>query len=74
MLSTRELTKVAEDLEAQGCRIRRTKSGYMVYPPNGVRAFAFHLTPSDENAERQLGRDIRNAGLVVPVAISLGKR
>lgn len=74
-LSIRDLDRIAEDLQDQGCEVKRTKKGYMVYPPDPeARAFAYHLTPSDENQSRQLGRDIRRAGLRVPDVIPLGKR
>ncbi len=74
-LSIRDLESVADNLGAQdGVRVKRTESGYMVFPPNHGRAFAFHLTPSDENQARQLARDIRRAGLVIPSVLPLSKR
>lgn len=73
-LSIRDLERVKDELEAQGCEAKKTKKGYMIYPPEGRRAFTFHLTPSDENQARQLARDIRRAELEIPTCLPLGKR
>lgn len=70
-LSTRELSRVADELEAQGAKVKRTKKGYIVFCSGG--SLAFHLTPSDENQQRQLARDIRNIGLEVPACMSQRK-
>lgn len=74
-LSIRDLEKVAEELAAQpGVRVQKTTKGYMCFPPDGGRSFSWHTTPSDENQSRQLARDIRRAGLVIPRMLPLTKR
>jgi hypothetical protein len=70
-LSTRDLERVADELEAQGAKVKRTKKGYIVFCEGG--SLAYHLTPSDENQERQMCRDIRKAGLEIPPSLSQRK-
>ena len=74
-LSIRDLERVADELAAQpGVRVKPTKKGYICFPPNDGPAFSWHSTPSDTNQGRQLARDIRRAGLVIPLVLPLTKR
>ncbi len=70
-LSTNDLDRVAKDLERQGAEVKRTRKGYIVFGPKG--SLAYHLTPSDENQERQMARDIRRIGLDIPAGLSQRK-
>jgi hypothetical protein len=70
-LSTKDLARIADELEAQGARVKKTKKGYIVFCDGG--SLSYHLTPSDENQQRQLSRDIRNIGLEVPACMSQRK-
>jgi hypothetical protein len=70
-LSIADLKRIASDLEAQGARVKVTKKGYIIFCEGG--SLAYHLTPSDENQQRQLARDIRNVGLEIPACMSQRK-
>lgn len=61
----RRYAALAASLEAQGCRMKRKRSGWWVGFPNGATT-AFHLTPSDHRADLNLRATIRRNGLVWP--------
>jgi len=61
-LSAKELDKVLDDLESQGCSIKRVKKGYMIFFPNGDST-CFHATPSDYRAIMNMRSRVIRANL-----------
>jgi hypothetical protein len=54
-----------EELEAQGWRIKDSKKGWMVYPPDvSKNPVAIHKTPSDHRAWNNLMSELKRAGFI----------
>lgn len=60
-----EYHKLAEKLEKQGARVRRTKSGYVVYTQLG--SACWHVGQSENRSERNTKADIERLGLTWPL-------
>lgn len=59
----KELNKLFTEIEAQGGRIKPTKKGHMIYPPDPDRnPVSVHRTPSDHRAMLNLRAELRRAG------------
>lgn len=59
----KELKKLFAEIEAQGGRIKPTKKGYMIYPPDPTKdGVAVHKTPSDHRAMLNMRAELRRAG------------
>lgn len=65
-MSYKKLHKLVKDLEEQGCRVRPTAVGYVLYFPNGAST-AIHKTPSDYRAMRNMRAFVRRQGLSWPL-------
>lgn len=61
----READRLARLVEAQGFRVRRTKSGYVVYAQDGRRTAGWHRTASDHRARKNLLADLRRIGVEI---------
>lgn len=58
-------TKLADICEAQGFRVKRTRSGYAVYSKDGLTTVLFHCTPTDTRAYLNARADLRRIGVTV---------
>lgn len=61
----KRVSALVSSLESQGCKVKRTSSGWWVGFPNGLST-SFHLTPSDHRSEKNLRGTIRRNGLEWP--------
>ena len=62
-----EVDQIIRAAEEQGWRVKRTKKGLLLYPPNLTRGpVAIHLTPSDRRAVKNFLAEMRRHGLVWP--------
>ncbi len=66
-ISTKELKRLIQGLESQGCRTKAVKGGYQFFPPNNGRPFTLHLTLSDGRGMLNLRADARRANLSWPL-------
>lgn len=66
MSNPKRLRAIIMGFERQGARIKETKSGYVIYPPDGGQPFAMHGTESDVRAERNTKARAARAGLKWP--------
>lgn len=64
--SKAQLQAILRDLERQGCRLRESKKGTVVYFTNGRDSYTVHYTTSDWRAMRNFRAAVRRAGLVWP--------
>lgn len=59
----KQFRDLLKELESQGASIKRTKKGYMIYPPDrGKRAVMIHLTPSDRRSWKNMIAELRRSG------------
>ena len=63
-LTTRDRHKLAEHLERQGFRTKRTKAGYIAYI--GSSTVGWHVSASSPRNEKNLRRDIERLGATWP--------
>jgi hypothetical protein len=61
-----EMKAIVKGLAQQGCVIKDTAKGWMVYCPNGEMV-SMHKTPSDHRALRNARSRIKRAGLTWPL-------
>jgi hypothetical protein len=61
----KEFTDLLRAVEAQGGTIKRIKSGYQIFAPNGVDIVTLHGTPSDRRALANAVAELRRAGFTV---------
>jgi hypothetical protein len=61
----KELSELLDAVEAQGGTIKRIKSGYQVFAPNGIDIVTLHGTPSDRRALANAVAELRRAGFTV---------
>jgi hypothetical protein len=54
--------RLVRKAEKQGWRVRETKSGWMLFSPDGVTKVSVHKTPSDHRWHRNTIRDLRKGG------------
>lgn len=66
-LKGKELARLLDGLEAQGCRIQEATVGYRIYPPGGQKILTLHLTLSDGRGMKNLRSEARKAGLDWPL-------
>ena len=59
-----ETKKLLLGLLDRGVRMRKTKSGLVIYADDGVNTVGTHMGPSDRNAHRSLAADLRRIGLI----------
>ncbi len=62
MASSKRIKIVITDLEKQGARVRETRSGFMVFFPDGS-SMTMHGTESDHRAEKNTRSRVLRAGL-----------
>jgi hypothetical protein len=63
-MNVREAEKLIKQLERQGARVRRTKSGYAIFTDAG--SMGFHLTTSDWRANKNIRAQLERIGLDCP--------
>lgn len=61
--STKRIERFVDDLISQGCTVRPSKSGWMIYFPDGVTSMPMHTSISDSRALMRIKRVVVNAGL-----------
>jgi hypothetical protein len=61
----KEFTELLRAIGAQGGTIKRVRSGYQVFAPNGIDIVALHGTPSDRRALANAAAELRRAGFTV---------
>lgn len=62
----RGLRTLLKELERQGGRVKETKKGFMVYPPDPKASpVAIHKTPSDHRAWNNMRAELRRSGFNV---------
>jgi hypothetical protein len=61
----KEFNELLRAVEAQGGTIKRIKSGYQVFAPNGIDIVTVHGTPSDRRALANAVAELRRAGFTV---------
>lgn len=63
----KELKKLLAKLEReQGARIEKTKSGWMVYPPDKSKpGVSIHGTPSDRRSWANMISELRRSGFII---------
>lgn len=67
MRHEKKVRKLIPELERQGFRIRETKSGWMIYPPNKDQlTIGTHRTPSDHKAWKNFMADLKRQGFIEP--------
>lgn len=54
---------LAQTCIEQGYRIRRTRSGYVVYGKDGTSTVGWHRTPSDYRWYKNVVADLRRLGV-----------
>ena len=62
----RDVERLVDDLEKQGCKIKGTKAGYLVGFPNG-ESMTVHLTSSDTRAIRNTRARVEKNGCTWPL-------
>jgi hypothetical protein len=65
MSMKKELRELLRAVEAQGGTIRKIKSGYQVFAPNGIDIVTLHGTPSDRRALANAVAELRRAGFTL---------
>lgn len=66
-LSSKDVSRLLNGLEAQGFSVKETKDGYRLYPDNGTKILTLHLTLSDGRGMKNLRADVRRAGYDWPL-------
>lgn len=66
-MSSKDLSRLLTGLEAQGWRIKPTKEGYRMYPPNGTKILTMHMSVSDNRGMKNLRGDVLRAGYKWPL-------
>ena len=67
MRFAKQVQKLFPELERQGFRIKETKSGWIIYPPDKSKAtIGTHRTPSDHKAWINFQADLKRAGFITP--------
>ena len=61
----KESSKLLRAVEAQGGAIKKIKSGYQVFAPNGIDIVTVHGTPSDRRALANAVAELRRAGFTL---------
>ena len=61
----KEFAELLRAVEAQGGTIKKIKSGYQIFAPNGVDIVTVHGTPSDRRALANAVAELRRAGFTV---------
>ena len=64
-MNSKELQKLVDHYESQGCRVVRGDKGYKIYCPNG-HILVLHLTLSDGRGLLNFRADSRRQGLGWP--------
>jgi hypothetical protein len=65
----KEFRELLSAVEAQGGTIRKIRSGYQVFAPNGVDIVTLHGTPSDRRALANAIAELRRAGFTLKRAL-----
>jgi hypothetical protein len=65
-MTKKQLGRVVDDLVRQGARVRRMRSGYFVYLPDGSSA-SVHLSTSDWRGIKNFRAIVERAGMTWPV-------
>jgi hypothetical protein len=65
-LSGKELNRLLDHFEAQGCTVKRITAGYRILSPNGTGSIVMHLTLSDKRGMLNLKSDARKVGILWP--------
>lgn len=66
-LSTKDLNRLLDGFEDQGCTVKPCSDGYRVLPPNGGKPLTVHLTLSDARGMKNLRADARRVNLTWPL-------
>lgn len=62
----RDLKRLVAELEAQGCKVRKTGDGWFVMFPSGEGGIAIHTSVSDWRGWKNNASRARRAGIVWP--------
>lgn len=64
-MADKALKALLKELQSQGFRIKESKKGYMVYPPDPAKPpVAIHHTPSDHRAWANMITQLRRCGFI----------
>ena len=61
----KDFKELLRAVETQGGTIRKIKSGYQVFAPNGIDIVTLHATPSDRRALANAIAELRRAGFTL---------
>jgi hypothetical protein len=61
----KEFRELLSAVEAQGGTVKKIKSGYQVFAPNGIDIVTLHATPSDRRALANAVAELRRAGFTL---------
>lgn len=65
--SNKDLRKLLDGLESQGCTIVEAKVGHKVLTPNGGKPIVIHPTMSDARGFKNMRAEVRRQGLDWPL-------
>lgn len=66
MASLKRHKIILSSLESQGCRIKETTKGWLIFFPDGESTMGLHKTDSDHRAEANNRARVLRAGLTWP--------
>lgn len=72
-LSRRDVHRVAEGLAEQGCKVRRTTSGYFFVNPSTLKSASMHFTNSDPRSFINSVKQIERMGYEFPLPTKFTK-